>query len=239
MKKLLLLSALFGLVFAAAPGPAAAESSLSGRKVLLVTMMSNKFKPTDDRIRKHLEDMGLVVTMIDQAEPASKAEGQDFVIISSVIAAKVVQGKYRDVPVPVMTWESNILNHMGMTGMHQYVDFDEDTKDESTYIWLGNAPHPLQAGLPNGLLNPFKKTQKILEWGRPGIGASIIATIPGEFNKACIFGYEKGALMDYDFPAPARRVMFFMFDDGFDYLNDNGMKLFDAAVRWTAGAPRG
>lgn len=215
----------------------AAETSLSGKKVLLVTMMSNQFRPTDEHIKKHLEDLGMVVTFIDQAEPASRADGQDLVIISSVVASKVVEGKYRNTPLPVMTWESNILDDMGMTGMHQYVDFDEDEKAESTYIWLGNAPHPLQAGLPNGLTNPFKKTQKILEWGKPGIGANIIATIPGEFNKACIFGYEKGAMMDYNFPAPARRVMFFMFDDGFDYLNDKGMKLFDAAVRWTAGTP--
>src|SRR5258706_16152130 len=111
-------------------------------------MCNGTFRATDDNIKKHLESLGMIVTMVDQAETASKAEGQDLVLISAVVASKVVEGKYKNVPVGVMTWESNILDDMRMTGMHQYVDFDEDSKEESTYIWLANAPHPLQAGLP-------------------------------------------------------------------------------------------
>jgi hypothetical protein len=231
----LIISLLLGALLGGLPA-AAATSPLEGKKVLLVTMLTGKFRATDDNIKKHLESKGLVVTMVDQAEPASRANGQDLVLISAVVASKVIEGKYKDTPVGVMIWESNILDDMRMTGMHQYVDFDEDAKEESTYIWLANAPHPLQAGLPSGLTNPFTKTQKILQWGKPGVGANIIATLPGEMGKACIFGYEKGATMDYDFIAPARRVMFFMFDDGFDFLNEKGLKLFDAAVTWTAGS---
>jgi hypothetical protein len=38
--------------------------------------------------------------------------------------------------------------------------------------------------------------------------------------------------MDYDFLAPARRVFIGLDNGTFDKLNDNGRKLFDAAIRW-------
>ncbi len=74
-----------------------------------------------------------------------------------------------------------------------------------------------------------------MSWGKPGLGAITIATVYGQPDKAAIFAYEKGATMDYETLAPARRVMFFLDNDTFTNLSPAGVALFDAAVDWAAG----
>ena len=74
-----------------------------------------------------------------------------------------------------------------------------------------------------------------MSWGKPGLGAATIATLYGQPEKAAIFGYEKGATMDYETLAPARRVMFFLDNASFTNLSESGRRLFAAAVDWAAG----
>jgi hypothetical protein len=229
-----------GILFAlalAAPLPAAPSVSagLRGTHILFVVSLASKAHATDVKVQQHLESLGCVVKMADDVAPVTAAEGQDLVVISATVSGKNVEGRFKSSPTPVLLWESNILDDMSMTGRHQDVDWGEDEKPEQTYLWLVNAPHPLAGGLPNGLLSPFAESVKKINWGKPGLGAAIIATLPGEPAKAVIFGYETGAIMDYDFPAPARRVMFFLHNATFDNLNAAGLKLFDAAVLWAAG----
>ena len=217
------------------PRVALAAPDLHGERVLLVESLASKSHPTDVKVQQHLESLGCVLKVVDDTATAGAAEGQDLIIISSTVSGKNVEGHFKNIATPVLLWESNILDDMSMTGKHQDVDWGEDEKPEQTYIWMVNAPHPLAGGLPNGLLSPFADSVKKINWGKPGLGAAIIATLPGEPTKAVIFGYEPGAIMDYDFPAPARRVMFFLHNTTFDNLNASGLKLFDAAVLWAAG----
>ena len=76
-------------------------------------------------------------------------------------------------------------------------------------------------------------------WGKPAPGATIIATIPGEPQHAVVFAYEKGATMDYDFSAPARRVGLFLGNRTFDKLSPDGSALFDAAIDWAISGNHG
>jgi hypothetical protein len=190
----------------------------------------------DAEVQKHLADLGFAVTFADQAEPATAADGKDLVFISSGVSAHRLEGKYRRVSAPLIVCESYSLPHLGMAGGHQDVDFG--TKEgKIRYLWLVNAPHPLAAGLPAGLVNIVKKGCPI-NWGRPGPGATVIATFPGELEKSPLFAYEKGATMDGENLAPARRVFLFLDGDMFPNLNEAGLKLFDAAVRWAAEGKR-
>lgn len=199
------------------------------KNILYVLRTEYRDRPIDEQIKAHLDSLGYKVTFIDQEAPASKATGFDLVIISSTVGSQDFEGKYRDVKVPLLTWENDILDDLRFTGRHKDVDFGEVEKEH--YIWIVNAPHPLAAGLPAGINSVYRKDQP-MGWGKPGLGASIIATMPGQPGKAIIFGYEKGATMDYDFIAPARRVMLFLDNKTFPLLKENGIKLFDAAVRW-------
>jgi len=188
----------------------------------------------DAKVQEHLAALGFTVTFADQRDPVSAADGKDVVVISSGVSAHVLEGKYKAVPVPIVLWESYVLPHMGMTAKKQEGDFG--TKDEKLrYLWLVNAPHPLSAGLPAGMVNVVKKGGP-MNWGRPGPGAIVIATFPGELDKSPLFAYEKGATMDGENLAPARRVMLFLDNTTFPGLNEAGLKLFDAAVLWAAGA---
>lgn len=216
---------------ATSPSPSA-----QGKKVLYVCNPKGQYVPEDNLGQKELKNLGFAVTVGDQKDPASISEGSDLIVISSTVSARTVWAKYRDVKIPVMTWEPFIQPHMGMTGMKMEKDWGENEHDEQINIWLVNAPHPMQAGLPNGLTLPWTESVKILSWGHPGPAAQVVATMPGEPQKALIYGYEKGALMDYDFPAPARRVFFFLTNDTVSHLGPNGWKLYDAAMLWAIGS---
>ncbi|MDB6126310.1 MAG: hypothetical protein JWM35_206 [Verrucomicrobia bacterium] len=187
----------------------------------------------DAKVQEHLAALGFAVTVIDQRDPITAADGKDVIVISSGVSAHVVEGKFKSVPVPVVTWEAYIQPHMGMTGKKEDTDFGT-REGKIRYLWLVNAPHPLSGGLPAGLTNVMQKGGPV-NWGRPGPGAIVIATLPGELDKAPIFAYEKGATMDGENLAPARRVMLFLDNTTFPGLNEAGVKLFDAAVLWAAG----
>lgn len=206
-----------------------AQSKKNRGHILYVLRMEYRDRPIDEKVKAHLDSLGYKVTFADQSAEVPKAHAYDLIIISSTVGSQDFEGKYKDVETPILSWENDILDDLRFTGRNKDVDFGEVTKEH--YIWIVNAPHPLAAGLPAGINSVYRKDQP-MGWGKPGLGASIIATIPGQPDKAIIFGYEKGATMDYDFIAPARRVAFFLDNTTFPLLKENGLKLFDAAVNW-------
>ncbi|MGA3952962.1 hypothetical protein ACI2VH_22420 [Ralstonia nicotianae] len=210
---------------AAEPQPGA------GKTVLMVVRMEGKSLPIDKQIAAHLETRGYAVTLYDQSQPTERAKAFDLVVLSSTVRSRDLLGAYRNVPVPLVTWENDLLDDMAMTGKRRDVDFG--MVDKEHYLWMVNAPHPLSAGLPAGVAVGYAKDAP-MGWGKPGLGASIIATVSGDPAKAVIFGYEKGATMDYEALAPARRVFFFLDNETFPNLTPAGRKLFDAAIDWAA-----
>lgn len=215
---------------------ALASSGASGaeppRAVLIVVKPDNPRVATDRLIAAHLEARGYRVAIASQYDPV--APGYDLVILSSNIRSRDLLGAYRDVPVPVLTWESDLLDDMGMTGKRLDRDFGKAKAEH--FVWLVNAPHALAAGLPAGTNTVYAK-DAAMNWGKPGLGAAIIATVPGEPDHAVVFGYEKGATMDYESIAPARRTMFLLDNETFGNLTPAGLALFDAAVDWSIGKP--
>jgi hypothetical protein len=201
-------------------------------KILYVMRMEYKDREVDEKVKHYLDSLGYSVTFADESEPASKAAGFDLVIISATVSSQKLAGKYADVKTPLLMWENDILDDMRYTSKYKGVDFGEVEKEH--YLWMVNAPHPLSAGVPAGMAVAYPRDQP-MGWGKPGLGASIIATLPGQPDKAVIFGYEKGATMDYDYLAPARRVYFFLDNITFPLLTPTGKRLFEAAVKWTIG----
>jgi hypothetical protein len=216
---------------------AVATLSAAPKTVLFVSQIkpSPEVAAADVKIQEHLTELGFTVVFADQNDSPDAATGKDLVFISSGASAHRLEGKYRSVAVPIIVCESYSLPHLGMTSRKQDADFG--TKEgKIRYLWLVNAPHPLSAGLPAGMVNVVKKGNP-MNWGRPGPGAIVIATFPGELGLAPIFAYEKGATMEGENLAPARRVMLFLDGDTFPNLNEAGLNLFDAAVRWATAQP--
>jgi hypothetical protein len=224
----LVASLLLGLVVPAW----AVELAGGGRNVVLLVQKGGPSLPVDEKIRQHLAARGYAVSLEDQDADPGVAAGASLVLISSTVAAKDVRAAWRQLPVPLLTWENDLLDDFAMTGKRHDVDFGEAGKER--YLWVVNAPHPMAAGLPAGVNNVYAK-QAGMSWGKPGLGAVTIATLYGQPGKAAIFGYEKGATMDYESLAPARRVMFFLGNDTFTHLSPASLTLFDAAVDWCVG----
>jgi hypothetical protein len=195
-----------------------------------VTMFTTQ-RANDDAIVKYLGSLGFGVTLGDEATPESAASGMDLILISESVDALDMAGKFRTTPVPLITFENDLTPSLGMTGMKNGVD--TGTAETQRLLWVVNAPHPLAAGLPAGLGNVLDDEHVRMNWGHPGPGAIVIATLPSEEDKAAIFAYEKGATMHWEFCAPARRMGFFLYSDTFLHLRPEGLALFRAAVLWS------
>jgi len=170
--------------------------------IALISQTNGPSYANDLAIKQHLEALGYTVQILDQLQDPKQIKQVDAIILSSTVGSKNLKAGWRQLEIPLMTWESDL-----------------------------NAPHRLSANLPAGTLNVYKK-QTMMNWGKPGLGATIIATVYGEPEKAAIWGYEKGATMDYESLAPAKRLMFFLHNDTFSDLSSDGVKLFDASVKW-------
>ncbi|WP_310633892.1 hypothetical protein [Paraburkholderia sp.] len=218
----------------ASPGARAQQPGTSGT-VLMVVQLKGPNLAVDQAIAAHLQARGYTVRLVDQDVDPALAHDARLVVISSTVSAKDVSAGWRNAPVPLLTWENDLLDDLAMSGKRHDTDFGEVAKER--YLWLVNAPHAASGGLSAGVSNVFRK-QAPMSWGKPGLGASIIATIYGQPEKAAIFTYEKGATMDYEALAPARRTMFFMDNDSFPNLSEAGLRLFDAAIDWTASRDR-
>ncbi|ENW80502.1 hypothetical protein F909_01788 [Acinetobacter sp. ANC 3929] len=198
-------------------------------KIALISQLKGSSFATDVAIQQYLQRKGYQVEVLDQSVSPNSLKNADLVIISSTVASKNLQSGWRQLPIPLMTWENDYLDDLAMTGKRIDTDFGEVEKER--YLWLVNAPHPLSAHLSAGSRNAYK-AQAPMSWGKPGLSATIIATIYGQPEKVAIWGYEKGATMDYESLAPAKRLMFFLNNDTFNNLSEDGLKLFDAAIYW-------
>ena len=239
------------VAWAAASPTRAAQNSPAGSSPPAVTSRRHRllfvknstlapiFLSADNNAERRLRSEGFAITEANEADCVAKTPGHDLIVVSSTVEAHDVGAKFRDTPLPVVTWEGYLLNHMRMTGKKQDIEFGCDLKDSVTTLRLVNAAHPIAAGLGNGWFWPYRLPSKIkkIDWGSPGPGATVIATLAGEPQKAGIFCYETGALMDSEFPAPGRRVMLFLHSESFDQLNEAGLKVFDAAIHWAADQP--
>lgn len=227
-------------------GPAFAQADGDGKAVLYVTRLKQdpsaserqrelqqKGLGSDAKVRAHLESRGFRVTMADQSAAPDLARRYDLVVLSSVVQSReMADTAYRNLPVPLLTWENDLFDSLRLTGRRRHVDYGEVEKEH--YIRIVNAPHPLAAGLPAGKTYVYPR-DVAMGWGTPARSAAVIATLPGEPDKAVVFGYEAGATMDYDFIAPARRVALFLDNQTFEQLSPQGVLLFDAAVDWAVG----
>lgn len=71
-------------------------------------------------------------------------------------------------------------------------------------------------------------------WGKPAGTAVVASSVPGDVNKATVFGYDAGAAM-VSGTAPGRRVGFFLAGGSAGNLTANAVALFDASVGWASG----
>jgi hypothetical protein len=222
---------------------AALEKAAKSKKVLFVRRLNTpEGEESDDHIVQHLKDVGFTVREADQTEPQSVVEGMDLIIISATNSKYKTTNKYRDAKIPLICLEGLMADTLKMAGRRRYLDYGEHGEAKESedppeaYLDIVNSAHPMAAGLKNGYVK-FIKEADVLKWATPPPSATIIATLPNSFHERAIFGFEKGAAMADEFPAPARRTMFPIDNPAFDDLTEAGHTLFDATVLWTISPP--
>ena len=198
---------------------------------VLLVANSTTLTAGDAAVRARLQAGGhTVVVRTGSAATTADAAGKALVLLSSTVTSTNVNTKFRAVVNPVLTWESNLFDDLGMTGAASGTDFG--TLSGRTQIDIVAPAHPLAAGL-SGRVTVTSSAQTF-SWGRPNANAALVGRPAGDTTRAVIFGYEKGAAMPGR-TAPGRRVGFFLENGTAAALSAAGGSLFDAAVRWATG----
>ncbi len=196
----------------------------------LLVAASTTLGAGDAAVRNRLDAQGYVVVVrTATASTTAHAAGNALVLLSSTTNSPDVNTKFRTVVNPVLSWEGNLFDDLGMTGTS---GTSFGTLGSQTQANIVNAAHPLAGGLSGTVT--VTDAASIFTWGVPGSGAVVAARPVGSATRALIFGYEKGAAMP-GLAAPGRRVGFFLENTTAASLNANGLTLFDAAVRWASG----
>jgi hypothetical protein len=202
-------------------------------KNVLMVVGSTTLSAGDSAIQTALWRMGYNA-VIKNATSATSADasGKVAVLISSTVNSADVGSKFKSVSVPVVTWEAQLFDDMGMTSS---TSGDFGTTTNQATISFVNTAHPMAAGLSQiitdgGLVYAAAGT---MTWGKPVSSAIKIATLTSDANKAVIFGYNTGAAM-VGLTAPARRVGLLFHDSSATNVTGywSSEWLFKAALTW-------
>ncbi len=211
-------------------------TSTATRNILFVSG-SSTLSTSESVFKTRLENLGFTVTVKaagsnnNTAVKTSDADGKAAVVISSTVTPANVAAKFRNVPLPILLWEAELLDDQGMTGTVSGTDFGTTTNQ--TQVTVIDSAHQMAAGLTGTV--SVVTTASSFTWGKPNTNAAKIASLTGDATRITIFGYEAGASMP-GLPAPARRVSFFLTDTNGVNLTANGGSLFDAAIKWATAS---
>ena len=194
----------------------------------LLVVGNTTLSSVDTAIRTRLQNLGLsVVVKSATAAVTGDAAGKRVVVISDSVSPTDVNTKFRTVAVPVVTFDPQLFDDMGMT-LTASTNFGTTTSQKN--VTITNAGHPMAAGLTGTIQVTTSNTT--FAWGKPSTNAVKIATLTTDSTKATDFGYASGVVMP-GLTAPARRVGFF-YTASSSALTTNGALLFDNAIKWAA-----
>jgi glucose/arabinose dehydrogenase len=184
----------------------------------------------DAAARQRLEALGYAVTVkTGAASTTADANEKGLVVVSSTVNSADVADKFRTTLVPVITWESALMDNLGMTSG---ASGQQGTASNQTQLRIVSSSHPLAAGL-SGTVTVTNAAANFT-WGKPNANAARVAVRTVDSTQYVVFGYERGAAMP-GLTAPARRVGFFLENSTAASLTAQGWALFDAAVKWASG----
>jgi len=172
--------------------------------------------------------LGYQVTVVhDAAAETSDALGRDLVVVSSTSVSGNVNTKFRDVTVPVINWDRSLVDEfrMGVTP-------SATTSSDSVVVTPAGAGHPAVAGLAAGvhLIRRSPTAMSVAHTTGLAPGAQVLATAN---NWPAVILVEPGQPLLDGQAAPARRIHMSWGDAGLTEVNEVGLAVFDAAVRYS------
>jgi hypothetical protein len=207
-------------VIDAAAGPASC-----GRALMVVG--DPQLIATDETVRARLAAR-MPVDVVAEAEARPEdAAGRALVVITSTVTVEGTGTRFRDVAVPLMLLEPNLMGLMQMTPPEDTAH--GATPREETVLTIDMPTHRLAAALSGDVT--VYRTPWRLAWGIPGPGAISVAHVAGRPERRAIFAYPARAMM-VGLAAPARRLGFFLHDNTMENVTPSAIKLLDAAIGW-------
>jgi hypothetical protein len=214
-------------------GAGAGPVNLNGRKALLVVDNTGSLDDGEIILRLTLENRGMIVTLSPGTGPATLANGQNVVLVSSGVGSGDFVPVFKDVAVPMVVFGNSAYQNLGWITSSS----GKGTVESTTLVSLVDTSSPLVSDLMTGagfkMILDSRDTS--LYWGTPTASAIRAASIMGQPTQAVSFGYEKGAALMTG-TAAARRIGFGVKVDSVQDLTVEGFKLLMAAIEWTAGA---
>jgi hypothetical protein len=210
------------------PAPQAEEISPKGKKLLLV---GRENAPDDVVVAGRLKALGFTVTtMIDREFTVDETKGYDLIYISQTLNSKIIKGGVmKDVAIPTVYVKNHGMFYLGLSSIEENANV-LNVKS----IDIADSNHKVAGGL-SGTVDIYKETNaKIgISYGLPGKEAKVIATAPGDKEKAAIYYYDKGKKADNGYELKARVSFFYMNNGMQENTTDTGWKLLENLVVWT------
>ncbi|MFK8022724.1 MAG: hypothetical protein AB8G26_02065, partial [Ilumatobacter sp.] len=204
------------------------------RRVLFVSRAAQP--PASDRpVIELLTEAGYEVEVVDDRRSrVSDAEGKDVIVISASVVASQVGSRFRDIDIPVVSWEGFLHASMGFNSFGGFRNGETRGRFYRS-VDIAAPDHPVAAGFDGEVT--VNTTGRRHAFSRPEGDAVIVGTLPGTPDFATVFAYEQGAAMRTGLTAPARRVGLFMDAQGTARLTADGEAIVLAALDWATRPP--
>ena len=188
----------------------------------------------------HLEGLGHTITyMIGDEAVDEDATGQDLVVISSTLLSSTVRGKFQETAEPILTWESSMVR---AAEGEFWISDGQQSGDHGSFVTVLDASHPIMDGInvqDGDELEMFVEDQNFFGLtGEIAPGADLIAVGADpccDEERSQIVSLPAGAESLMGEPSPGLRVSIPLSDTSFDFLSDDGLRLFDNAVNFALG----
>lgn len=190
---------------------------------------------SEQRIRSRLQGRGIRVEVIDDdAFTPARADGCQLVVMSKTVTSTKIANKLKGVGCGVVFWEDNqqkldmlaTIHNDGLDGTSWHQEGND------VHVW-GEAPSELRAGLSGRVLLYTRHDQMTYAPnGDLSSAAIVIAEFEDPGGPKVIYVMERDAVLADGSRAAGRRAYFGLYQDTFQYLTEDGLRLFDALVTW-------
>jgi hypothetical protein len=184
------------------------------------------------RFRSWLEGRSCRITAVEQENvTVGHAAGKTLVFLPEQIDPgfeRQIGDRFKDVTIGVFSMERTTAAGLGMITLANIGSTMPETELE-----IRREGHPLAAGL-RGTVTIFSGPATV-GWSSAPAGATVVGTVPGSSSQVALLGYDQNDMMAGGVRAPGRRVHWYVEVRDVQSLNDNGRRLFEAAVDWAIG----
>ena len=191
-------------------------------------------------LRARLETLvGAVAFLDDDRVSNNSVTGCRLVVVSKTVTSTKVGNRLKPVSCGVLFWEDNLqkLDMMATIRNDGSSGTAWESRGQTLYV-RSDAPSELRDGMAGSVA--FYTGSGTITHSPSGEPLPAAAMVVAEMNQGssrkAIYVYDKGRPLADGSAAAGRRVYFGLYDDSFDDLTPDGLRLFDAAARWAAGS---